>query len=115
MCACDCSVSSVMVMCCGMTSKCESRHASRGSHNQLLVANVALFQAGTEAAQCLQHDARLRCDSFTVTNKSDSLTYTVASSFVCTSPVAVTTVVGLFKTLTVANSAEFVFPAQHVH
>ena len=34
--------------------------------------------------------------SFTVTNKSNSLTYTVASSFVCTSPLAVTIVVGLF-------------------
>ena len=44
--------------------------------------------------------------SFTVTNKSNSLTYTVASSFVCTSPLAVTTVVGLSETLTVSNSTE---------
>ena len=37
--------------------------------------------------------------SFTVTNKSNSLTYTVASKFVCTSPLAATTVVGLLETL----------------
>ena len=43
--------------------------------------------------------------SFTVTNKSNSLTYTIASSFVCTSPMAVTTVVGLSETLAVSNSA----------
>ena len=35
-------------------------------------------------------------------DKSNSLTYTVASSFVCTSPLA-----GLLETLTVSNSAEF--------
>ena len=34
------------------------------------------------------------------------LTYTVASSFVCTSPLAGTTVVGLLETFTVSNSAE---------
>ena len=28
----------------------------------VLLANAALSQAGTEAAQRLQHDARLRCD-----------------------------------------------------
>ena len=33
---CDCSVSSVMELCRGMTRSCESQHASRGSHNQLL-------------------------------------------------------------------------------
>ena len=33
--------------------------------------------------------------SITVTNKSNSLTYTVASSIICTSPLAVITVVGL--------------------
>ena len=45
--------------------------------------------------------------SFTVTNKSNSLTYTVASSLVCTSPVAVITVVGFSDILVVSNSAEF--------
>ena len=45
--------------------------------------------------------------SFTVTNKSKSLTCTVASSFVCASPLAVTTVVGFLEALTVSNSAEF--------
>ena len=38
--------------------------------------------------------------SITVTNQSNPLTYTVASSFVCTSPVGATTVVGLSETLT---------------
>ena len=45
--------------------------------------------------------------SFTVTNKSYSLQHTVAASFVCTSPLAVTTVVGLLETIAVSNSAEF--------
>ena len=44
--------------------------------------------------------------SFTVTNKSNSLTHTVASSFVCTSPLAGTTVVGLLETPTVSDSPE---------
>ena len=44
--------------------------------------------------------------SITVTNKSNSLTYTVASSFVSTSLLAVITVVGLLETLTVSKSAE---------
>ena len=44
---------------------------------------------------------------FTVTNRSNSLTFTVASSFVCTSPLVATTVVGLWETITVSNSAEF--------
>ena len=43
--------------------------------------------------------------SITVTNKSISLTYTVASSLVSTSPLAVTTIVGFFDILTVSNSA----------
>ena len=45
--------------------------------------------------------------SFTDKNKSISLTKTVGSSFVCTSPLAVITVVGLFEVVTVSNSAEF--------
>ena len=40
---------------------------------------------------------RVRAQSVYVTNKSSSLTYTVASSFVSTSPLALTTVVGLFR------------------
>ena len=44
---------------------------------------------------------------FIVKNTSNSLTYTVASSFVCTSPLAVITVVGLLDVVTVSNSAEF--------
>ena len=44
--------------------------------------------------------------SITVTNKSNSLTYTVASSLVCTSPLAVITVVGFLDILMVSNSAE---------
>ena len=39
--------------------------------------------------------------------KSNSLTYTVASSFVCTPPLAVTTVVGLHDFVKVFISAEF--------
>ena len=42
----------------------------------------------------------------TATNKSNSLTYTVASSLVCTSPSAVITVIGLLDVLMVSNSAE---------
>ena len=53
--------------------------------------------------------------SITVTLKPSSLTYTVASSFVGTSPLAVTTVVGLLPTLTVSYSAALVCPADHVH
>ena len=44
--------------------------------------------------------------SITVAKHSNSRTYTVASSFACTSSLAVTTVVGLSEILTVSNSAE---------
>ena len=44
--------------------------------------------------------------NITLTNKSNSLTYIVASSLVCTSPLAVITVVGLLDVLMVSNSAE---------
>ena len=44
--------------------------------------------------------------SITVTNKSNSLTYTVASSFVCTSPLAVTTDDEQLDAPMVSNSAE---------
>ena len=44
--------------------------------------------------------------SIPLTIKSNCLTYTVASSLVCTSPLAVTTVVGLLDILMVSNSAE---------
>ena len=43
--------------------------------------------------------------SITVTNKTNSLKYTVASSLVCTSPLAVITVVGFFEILMVSNSS----------
>ena len=43
--------------------------------------------------------------SITVTNKANSRTYTVASSFASTSPLAVITTVVFFDTLTVSNSA----------
>ena len=42
----------------------------------------------------------------TVTKRSRSWTYTVASSFVCTSPLAVITVVGLLDFRRVCSSAE---------
>ena len=45
--------------------------------------------------------------SITVTNKSNCVTYAVASLFVRTSPLAVITVVGLLHVLMVSNSAEF--------
>ena len=44
--------------------------------------------------------------SITVTSKSNSRTYTVASSFVSTSPLAVATVVGFLETFAVSKSAE---------
>ena len=40
-------------------------------------------------------------------HNSNSLTHTVASSFVCTSPLAAVTVTGLLVTRTVSTSAEF--------
>ena len=51
-----------------------------------------------------------------VKNISNSLTKTVASSFVCTSPLAVMPVVGLHDVVKVSISAEFnSFFADHVH
>ena len=44
--------------------------------------------------------------SITLTNKSNCLTSSVASSLVCKSPLAVITVVGLLDVLMVSNSAE---------
>ena len=44
--------------------------------------------------------------SITVTNRSNSLTFSVASSLVCTSALPVITVVGLLDVLMVSNSAE---------
>ena len=43
--------------------------------------------------------------TFIVKKISDSLTWTAASSFVCTSPQAVKTVIGLLDVVTVSNSA----------
>ena len=51
--------------------------------------------------------ARVSSRSITLTNKSNCLKYTVASSLVCTSPLAVITVVGLLDVLMVSNSAEW--------
>ena len=45
--------------------------------------------------------------SFIDKNRSNSLTYTVASSCVCTSPLAVMTIVGLNDFVKVSISAEF--------
>ena len=50
-----------------------------------------------------------------VTNNSNSLTHTVASSFVSTSPLAVTTVVGLLETPRFQIGRVKVFPADHMH
>ena len=53
--------------------------------------------------------------SFMVTKKSNSLTYTVASSFVCTSLLAVTTVVGFLRDFYgIQFSRVEVFPADHM-
>ena len=54
----------------------------------------------------MRRTAEVSSRSKTDTNKSNSRTYAVASSFAGTSPLAVTTVVGLFELLTVSNSAE---------
>ena len=51
----------------------------------------------------------------TLTNKSNCLTSNVASSLVCTSPLAVITVVGLLDVLMVSNSAELRFLTDHMH
>ena len=51
--------------------------------------------------------AGVSSQTFIVKNISNSLTQTVASSCVCTSPLAVVTVVGLLDVVTVSNSAEF--------
>ena len=54
--------------------------------------------------------------TFIVKNISNSLTETVATSCVCTSPLAVMTVVGLLDFVKVSISAEFkFFFADHVH
>ena len=54
--------------------------------------------------------------SMTVTNNSNCLTYNVASSLVCTSPLAVITVVGLLNVVMVSNSAKVkVFLTDHMH
>ena len=54
--------------------------------------------------------------SITITNKSISRTYTVASSLLGTSPLAVTTFLGLLDILMVSNSADLkVFLADHMH
>ena len=53
-----------------------------------------------------ERTARISSRSITVTNKSNSLTYTLASPLVCTLPLAVITVVGLLDILMVSNSAE---------
>ena len=53
--------------------------------------------------------------TFIVRNISNSLTYTIASSCVCTSPLAVMTIVGLHDFVKVSISAEFVLFADHVH
>ena len=51
-----------------------------------------------------------------VKNFSNSLTYTVASSCVCTSPLAVVTVVGLHDFVKISISASFKsFFADHMH
>ena len=47
--------------------------------------------------------------TFVVKNISNSLTYTIASSCVCTSPLAVMTIVGLHDFIKVSISAEFKF------
>ena len=52
------------------------------------------------------HTAGVSSRSITVTNKSNGLTYTVASSLLCTSPLAVITIIGLLDVLMVSNSAE---------
>ena len=54
--------------------------------------------------------------SISVTNKSNSLTYTVASSFVSSSTLAATFGVGFFDILTVFQLGRVtVFSADHVH
>ena len=53
--------------------------------------------------------------SITATNKSNSLTYTVASSLVCSSPLAVITVVGLLDVLMFSISRVKVSLADHMH
>ena len=53
-----------------------------------------------------ENTSGVSCRNITVTNVSNCLTYTVASLFVRTSPLAVITVVGLLYVLMVSNSAE---------
>ena len=54
--------------------------------------------------------------TFIVKNISNSLTYTIASSCVCTSPLAVMTIVGLHDFVKVSITASFKsFFADHVH
>ena len=54
-----------------------------------------------------ERSAGVSSRSFTVPNKPNSLTYTVASSFVCTSPFAVLAVFGPLDVFMVSNSEEW--------
>ena len=67
------------------------------------VVRISVIFAGFPS----ERTAGVSSRSFTVTKKSHSLTYTVASSFVCTSPLVATTVVELLETVVVSNLAEF--------
>ena len=58
-----------------------------------------------------QSTAGVSSRSIILTNKSDCLTFSVASYLVCTSPFAVITVFGLLDVLTVSNSPELFFLA----
>ena len=71
-----------------------SDHWSNGNYTQVL---RRVFPS--------ERTAGVSSRSIAVTNKTNSLTYTVASSFVSTSPSTVTTVVGFFDILTVSNAA----------
>ena len=67
-------------------------------------------------SQIVLHTAGLLSRTFKVKNTSNSLTYTIASSCVCTSPLAVMTVVGLHDFVKVPiSSITQVFFADHVH
>ena len=67
-------------------------------------------------ASRVERTAGVSSRSITVTNKSNSLTFSAASSLVCTSPLAVITVAGFLDVLMVSNSAELrSLVADHMH
>ena len=89
----------------GRTHKGSQRNVEQRSVEIRCLKNCQGRVARKAMRQC-ERTVGVSARSITITKRSNSLTYTVASSLVCTSPLAVITVVGLLDVLMVSNSAE---------